>query len=141
MKHIGIDPGKTTGLAVVERRVDGTIEAVCVGVYDDPDALGREVSTMLAQWYCTLTVERFIQAPRSRIDGTAPLLVEGMMRGIAIAHNGEHSVLKYAVPQSRMPHLRQADNLVPAGGDGRRHIVDACAHAIARCEATAWRRG
>lgn len=117
-KVMAIDPGITTGIAIVD--LTGSIVGSCLNT-SVIDVMGSIVSTKPD----LVIIEDFVGAgPRSK-ESIFVLKLIGMVLGVCFIEKIPYVV---QVPQIRVPYVSVAKEM----GEGRsRHIIDAYAHALA----------
>ena len=131
-KVLGLDPGVTTGVALLWYLDDGTFDVFETGQFRDINS-GQMMRTLqdLYSRADDIVIEAFVGSGARDRNINQTLETVGYLKALAYAR-GLPPVMH--IPSARKPFLDMASQLLKASVKGKdRHSVDAAAHAIGHC--------
>ena len=145
---VGVDPGKASGIAVVEwDRESGTIPVLKYSLETQPESFGDDVSTALAERANSdeffVACESFVINAQTVRNSQAPWSLEniGVLKYICRVHKYDPLQIAFQAPvnaKTMFPNQAlQKLGIWHKGGEG--HANDAIRHALLRLVKAGWK--
>ena len=132
MKVLGLDPGVTTGIALIKYLDNGEFEVIDTAQFRDINS--GQMMRSLQDFYSRaddIVIEAFIGSGARDRNINQTLETVGYLKALAYI-KGKTPIMH--VPSARKPFLETASTLLHQTIKGKeRHSVDAAAHAIGHC--------